>query len=246
MQMNDRVAVITGGKRIGCVVATELASRGVGIVVSYRSTKESAESTVDDIRSHSGRAVAVQADVTCATDCDDLMSHAVAEFGRIDILVNMASTYRRVPFDELTEAVWDQELDSNLKSAYLCALSVVPHMRAVGGGRIINFSDWLANSGRPRYFDFTPYYVAKAGTVALTESLALELAKDEILVNAVAPGPIIAPLGSSEEEIEEVARATPIGRWGGSLEVAKVVVDLIESDFITGETIRVDGGRHLH
>ena len=184
--------------------------------------------------------------MTCATDCNDLMSHAVAEFGRIDILVNMASTYRRIPFDELTEAVWDQNLDSNLKSAYLCALAVVPHMRAVGGGRIINFSDWLAQSGRPRYFGFTPYYVAKAGTIALTESLALELAKDGILVNAIAPGPIIAPSGSSEAEIEEVARATPIGRWGGSLEIAKVVVDFIESDFITGETIRVDGGRHLH
>ena len=246
MQMKDRVAVITGGKRIGCVVAAELASRGVDVVVSYRSSKKSAKSTVDDIRSHGGRAVAVQADVTCAADCNDLMSHAVAEFGRIDILVNMASTYRRIPFDELTEAIWDQDLGSNLKSAYLCALAVVPHMRAVGGGRIINFSDWLAQSGRPRYFGFIPYYVAKAGTVALTESLALELAKDSILVSAIAPGPIIAPSGSSEAEIEEVAKATPIGRWGGSMEIAKVVVGLIESDFITGETIRVDGGRHLN
>jgi NAD(P)-dependent dehydrogenase (short-subunit alcohol dehydrogenase family) len=91
-----------------------------------------------------------------------------------------------------------------------------------------------------------PYYVAKAGVKALTEALALELAADQILVNAIAPGPILAPEGSSAEELEAVAKATPLGRWGGAEEIAKAVVSLIETDFITGETIRVDGGRHLY
>jgi NAD(P)-dependent dehydrogenase (short-subunit alcohol dehydrogenase family) len=118
-------------------------------------------------------------------------------------------------------------------------------MRAQGGGRIVNFSDWVARSGRPRYRGFVPYYVAKAGVIALTESLALELADDNILVNAIAPGPILAPPDVTEEQKQDVARATPLGRWGGAAEIAKAVLALLDSDFITGETIRVDGGRHV-
>jgi NAD(P)-dependent dehydrogenase (short-subunit alcohol dehydrogenase family) len=118
-------------------------------------------------------------------------------------------------------------------------------MRAQGGGRIINFADWVARSGRPRYAGFLPYYVAKAGVVALTEALALELAADNILVNAIAPGPILAPPETSDDEIKAVEDATPLGRWGGEGEIVKAVLAMIESDFVTGETIRVDGGRHL-
>ena len=118
-------------------------------------------------------------------------------------------------------------------------------MRARGGGRIINFSDWVARSGRPRYTGFVPYYVAKAGVIALTEALALELAGDNILVNAIAPGPILAPPETSDAEFKAVEEATPLGRWGGEREIVKAVLALIDSDFITGETIRVDGGRHL-
>jgi NAD(P)-dependent dehydrogenase (short-subunit alcohol dehydrogenase family) len=118
-------------------------------------------------------------------------------------------------------------------------------MRRAGGGRIINFSDWLARSGRPRYPGYLPYYVAKAGVKALSEALALEVAADQILVNAIAPGPILAPPATTDEESSSVERATPLGRWGGEIEIAKAVVALVESDFITGETIRVDGGRHL-
>lgn len=118
-------------------------------------------------------------------------------------------------------------------------------MRRTGGGRIVNFDDWLARSGRPAYPGFTAYDVAKAGVIALTEALALELAGDQILVNAVAPGPILAPPDMTEAERQEVAAATPLGRWGGEQEIVKSVLALVETDFITGETIRVDGGRHL-
>jgi NAD(P)-dependent dehydrogenase (short-subunit alcohol dehydrogenase family) len=90
-----------------------------------------------------------------------------------------------------------------------------------------------------------PYYVAKTGVIALTEALALELAGDNILVNAIAPGPILAPPGTTDEELETVEKATPLGRWGGEIEIAKTVLALLDSDFVTGETIRVDGGRHL-
>ena len=118
-------------------------------------------------------------------------------------------------------------------------------MRKQGGGRIINFADWLARSGRPAYRGFVAYYTAKAGIIALTEALALELASDQILVNAIAPGPILPPPDMTDEEREEVAAATPVGRWGGESQIALAVRTLIETEFITGETIRVDGGRHV-
>jgi NAD(P)-dependent dehydrogenase (short-subunit alcohol dehydrogenase family) len=118
-------------------------------------------------------------------------------------------------------------------------------MRDAGGGRIVNFSDWIAASGRPRYTGYVPYYTAKAAVIGLTQILALELAGDQILVNAVAPGPILAPPGTSDEELRAVEQATPLGRWGGSGAIARSVQFLVETDFVTGEVIRVDGGRHV-
>jgi NAD(P)-dependent dehydrogenase (short-subunit alcohol dehydrogenase family) len=149
------------------------------------------------------------------------------------------------PFAELTAADWNAVIDVDLRAAFLCAHAAAPHMRAQGGGRIINFSDWVAKSGRPSYRGYVPYYVAKAGVIALTEALALELAGDNILVNAIAPGPILAPPGMTDEESRSVQRATPLGRWGGEIEIAKGVLAFLDGDFITGETLRIDGGRHL-
>jgi len=166
--------------------------------------------------------------------------------GRLDVLVNMASVYREKPLDQLTVDDWDTQLQVDLRAGFLCSMAAVPHMRAQGGGRIINFSDWLPASARPRYKGYTTYYVAKAGVKALTEALALEVAGDGILVNAIAPGPILAPPDTSEQEHEAVERNIPIGRWGGPEAIVTAVLALIESDFITGETIRVDGGRHLY
>jgi NAD(P)-dependent dehydrogenase (short-subunit alcohol dehydrogenase family) len=245
LDLQNRVALVTGGKRIGQVVARELASRGADVALAYRGSKAEADRTAALVRERGRRAAVVMADVSGAADCDRLVATTVAELGRLDVLVNMASVYGSRPFDTLTEAEWDHDLNINLKSAFLCAKAAVPHMRAGGGGRIVNFADWLARSGRPSYRGFVSYYVAKAGTVALTEALALELAQDQILVNAIAPGPILPPPDMGEEEVREVANATPVGRWGGEIEIAKAVMALVESDFITGETIRVDGGRHV-
>ena len=245
MDLNNRVVIITGGKRIGRVVAQQLAERGADLVLSYRGSKSEAEATVADVQARRRRAIAVAADVSKAADCAALVAAADTAFGRVDALVNMASVYGSKPFDELTEADFDRDLAINLKSAFLCSQSAIPVMKRTGGGRIVNFADWLARSGRPTYLGFTSYYVAKAGVIALTEALALELASHQILVNAIAPGPILAPPDMDPEEAAAVARATPVGRWGGELEIAKAVLALIETDFITGETLRVDGGRHL-
>jgi 3-oxoacyl-[acyl-carrier protein] reductase len=157
----------------------------------------------------------------------------------------MASVYSSVTLDATDDRVWNSVVDVDLKAAFLCARAAVPYMRTAGGGRIINFTDWVAASGRPRYKGYLPYYVAKHGVIGLTEALALELAEDQILVNAIAPGPMLAPPDTTDEEYRAVEAATPLGRWGGETEIVRTVQFLIESDFLTGETIRVDGGRHV-
>jgi NAD(P)-dependent dehydrogenase (short-subunit alcohol dehydrogenase family) len=245
VDLPGKVALITGGKRIGLVVAEELAKRGADVALSYARSRPEAEAAAERVRAAGRRAAIVQADLTKPEACDALVATVVAELGRLDILVNMASVYVKKPFEELRASDWNATVDVDLRAAFLCAHAAVPHMRRQGGGRIINFSDWLARSGRPRYRGFLPYYVAKGGIIALTEALAMELAEDNILVNAIAPGPILAPPETTDEELKTVADATPLGRWGGELEIAKGVLALIDSDFTTGETVRIDGGRHV-
>src|SRR5690606_11954493 len=143
--------------------------------------------------------LAVQADVSDTASVGALMAAIEDRFGRLDVVVNMASLYESVPFDEMTEAQWHRQLSVDLHGTFNVCRAAAPLLRRDGGGRIINFSDWVAASGRPRYRGYVAYYVAKAGVKALTEALALELAPD-ILVNAVAPGPILAPPDTSDEE----------------------------------------------
>jgi NAD(P)-dependent dehydrogenase (short-subunit alcohol dehydrogenase family) len=245
MDLKGKVALITGAKRIGADVARELAKRGADVAVSYARSKKEADDLVAELKSAGRRSAAYQADLTDPFACATIVNQAAADFGRLDILIAMASVYVATPFDKLNLAEWEKTINVDLRSTFLCAIAAVPHMRKQGGGRIITFSDWLPRSGRPRYAGWLPYYVAKGGVMALTEALALELAPDNILVNAVAPGPILAPPTTTAEEHQKVADITPLGRWGGGLEIAKAVLAFIDSDFITGETLRVDGGRHV-
>ena len=240
-----RAAVITGGKRIGAAVAKAFAEAGMDVALSYNTSRAEAEAAAADVVTAGRRAHVSRANLANPEECRALVEGAAAAFGRLDVLVNMASVYRAVPFDETDAHAWNSVIDVDLRAAFLCARAAVPHMRRAGGGRIINFADWVAASGRPRYPGYLPYYVAKAGAIALTEALALELAADNILVNAVAPGPIIAPPGTSDEEQRAVEAATPLGRWGGPGAIVGAVMFLVETDFVTGETIRVDGGRHV-
>jgi len=241
----DKVALVTGTRRIGAVVAEELARRGADVALVYMRSRGPADDAAAAIRALGRRAVTIQADLRQIDACARAVEETVSALGRLDILVNMASLYRAVAFDQLSQQDWDDNLAIDLRASYLCARAAVPHMRAAGEGRIVNFSDWLARSGRPRYKGYLPYYVAKTGIIGLTEALALELAADNILVNAVAPGPIVPPEGTSDEEAGEVEKATPLGRWGGEIEIARAVMALIDAEFVTGETLRVDGGRHV-
>ena len=151
MDLLDKVVLITGGKRIGAVVATELARRGADVALGYRSSRDEAESTADAVRNLGRRAHVQQADLVDALDCARLVDQSASALGRLDILINMASIYDRAAFDDLTAAHWDRHLSVDARASYLCALAAVPHMRRAGGGRIINVSDWVAASGRPRY-----------------------------------------------------------------------------------------------
>jgi len=245
MHLTDSTVLITGGRRIGADVAKAVSARGADVVLTYNRSRTETDETADAVRRAGRRALVVGADVSDAAAAADLIAQIDREFGRLDVVINMASLYHAVPFDELTVDEWERQLSVDLGGSFRVARAAVPLMRRHHGGRIINFTDWVAASGRPRYKGYVAYYVAKAAVKALTEALALELAHDQILVNAIAPGPILAPPGTSTEESNAVERATPLGRWGGPQEVVKAVLALIDSDFITGETIRVDGGRHL-
>lgn len=246
MNLTGKVALITGAKRVGAVVAAALADRGADVALSYNHSEREANQAAAEVRVRGRRSMVLRADVSDADSCETLVNKVAREFGRLDVLINMASLYRAIPFDDLSVDDWDQQQHVDLRGSYLCAKAAVPHMRKSGGGRIVNFSDWVAASARPRYKGYVPYYVAKAGVKALTEALALELAGDQILVNAIAPGPVLAPDDLTAAQLKAVETATPLGRWGGAEEVAKTVLALIDSDFITGETIRVDGGRHIY
>jgi NAD(P)-dependent dehydrogenase (short-subunit alcohol dehydrogenase family) len=246
VELNERVVLLTGAKRVGAAIAAAAAARGADVVIAYNRSQAEADEAAADVRAKGRRALVVKADVTKPDECKALVLAVDRAFGRLDVLVNMASLYRAVPFDDLSVEDWDGQLAVDLRGAFLCARAAVPVMRRFGGGRIINFADWVAASGRPRYKGYLPYYVAKVGVKALTEALALELAGDNILVNAIAPGPVLAPDDLTAEQRKAVEDATPLKHWGGAGEIAKAVLALIDSDFITGETIRVDGGRHVY
>jgi NAD(P)-dependent dehydrogenase (short-subunit alcohol dehydrogenase family) len=245
MDLTNRVAVLTGGKRIGAVVAVEMARRGADIALCYNRSRAEAETASDKIKALGRRVFIKQANLTQAHECELFVNESVAALGRLDVLINMASMYASIPFDELTVAQFDDNVNVDLRAAFICSRAAVPHLRKAGGGYIINFSDWLSRSGRPRYTGYLPYYVAKTGVIGLTEALALELAPDKIFVNAIAPGPIVAPPGTTEEELGAVEKSTPLGGWGGEMAIAEAVLALLSWSFVTGETIRVDGGRHV-
>jgi NAD(P)-dependent dehydrogenase (short-subunit alcohol dehydrogenase family) len=240
-----QAALVTGTRRIGAAIARALAAAGLDVALVYRESRDAAEAAAADVRAAGRRAVVLQADLAEPPACRDVVERAAEAFGGLSAVVLAASRFDRVVVGALDAGAWDRALAVDLDASFHCAQAAIPHLRRAGGGHIVLFSDWVAASGRPRYRGYLPYYVAKRGVVALGEALGLELAGDGIRVHVVAPGPIVPVAGSTAEDAAAVMAATPLGHWGGEDEVARHVVGLLSSTFITGETVRVDGGRHL-
>lgn len=241
MKLQDRVVWVTGAAlRLGKALALDLAGRGANIVVHYNTSESEARATAGQIEALGRRALIVQADLSQVDQIKDVVRQIDQAFGRLDVLVNSASNFYRVPLEEITEEVWDQSLTVNLKGPCFCALEAARLMKRSGGGKIINFADW---AGFRPYRNYLPYMVSKGGMITLTRALALELAP-EILVNAVAPGPVLPPPGTTAEEIERMTRNVPLHRLGSPEDIVATVAFFLEgSDYITGQVLCVDGGR---
>jgi pteridine reductase len=243
VELRGRWALVTGAaKRVGRVIALELARHGANVVVHYNTSASDAAATVGEITALGVQAFAVAADLGKPASVAQLARDADTRSGGVSVLVNSASNYLRVPFDDLTEAVWDASLDVNLKAPFLLAWHLGRAMRARGEGRIVNIADW---AGERPYNDYLPYCVSKAGVICLTKALAKALAPT-VQVNAVAPGPVLLPEEMSEAERAAVTRATPLKRVGRPEDVAACVRFLVtEASFSTGAIFHVDGGRAI-
>ena len=222
-----------------------LARRGFDVALAYHRSRQEALNAAGEITALGRRAIALQADLADPARCRALVDEAVRTLGPLRVVVLAASRFDKRPLASVDAAAWQDGIEVDLSASFHCAHAAVPHLRDAGGGHIVLFSDWVSGSGRPRYRGYVPYYVAKRAVIALGEALAVETASDGIRVHVVAPGPIVPPEGTTEQEQRAVMAATPLGRWGGEEEVAERVAALTETAFVTGETVRVDGGRHL-
>lgn len=237
--LDGQVALVTGAaKRIGRSIALRLAAEGAAIAVNYETSKAEAQEVVSEIRAGGGRAMEIQADVSRRNEVQRMFKAVESEFGRLDILVNNAGVFFPAKFQELTDEQWDRVMNSNLKAQFLCAQAAAPMMKKQGRGRIINLASL---GGLLPWPSFTHYCVSKAGVIMLTRCLARALAP-EILVNSVAPGTIQFP---GEAPDEEYIRRVPLHRTGTGEDIADAVAHLATTEFITGQTIAVDGGRTL-
>jgi 2-deoxy-D-gluconate 3-dehydrogenase len=244
--LTGRVAVVTGGNGgIGLGLARGLAKAGARVVVAARNQQKS-RAAVDELRALGSDALAIPVDVANEESVEALVNETVTRCGRLDILVNNAGMNIRKPANTLALAEWEQVIGTNLTSAFLCSRAVYPHMKRVGGGKIINVGSIMSIFGT----SFSPAYGAsKGGIVQLTKSMAVAWASDNIQVNAILPGWVDTALTrETREQVsglhDRVLARSPSGRWGviDDFEGIAVFLSSAASMFVTGTTITVDGG----
>ncbi len=241
-----KVAVVTGGNGgIGLGMARGLARAGAAVAVAARNAQKSA-AAVKALEALGAKAAAFEVDVRDEASCRAMIEAAAERFGRIDILVNNAGTAVRKPPQDYTLADWNQVMDTNLTSAFVCSQAAYPHLVRAGGGKIVNIGSMMSIFGAAYA---VAYGASKGGIVQLTKGLASAWAKDNIQVNAVLPGWIDTDLTrAARAQVaglnERVLARTPAGRWGDPADFEGVAVFLASaaSDFVTGATIAVDGG----
>ncbi len=235
--LTGKVALVTGASRgIGAAIAVALAEAGAAVAVNYRERADAADALVADLNKAGGRAVAVAADVSQATAVSKMVDRVHSALGAIDILVNNAGLAIVRGVDDLTEEDFDKTITVNLKSAFLCTQAVLPSMRAKKWGRIVNITSGAARGAGA----IGPHYNAsKAGMEGLTRGYAARLVKEGITVNAVAPSLIDTDMMRGRSDL---AARIPLGRLGHSEEVAQAVLMVLGNDYMTGQTIALNGG----
>jgi NAD(P)-dependent dehydrogenase (short-subunit alcohol dehydrogenase family) len=248
-RLDGRVAIVTGGGGgLGSGICLALAAAGATVVVAGR-TKEKLDRVATDVAATGGRAIAVEVDIADAVSVAAMTEQALSEFGGIDILVNNAAVYHRKPWTEITEADWDQVLDTNLKGYYLCARAAYPALKASGHGRVINVASITFFGGIPNLLD---YVASKGGIVGFTRALAREVGPEGITVNTLSPGAFPTDAEKIHPDLEnynrEILAAQSIKRRGAPEDVGNLVTFLAGdgSSFITGQLIQIDGGWMMH
>ena len=235
--LNGHTALVTGASRgIGAAIALALAEAGAAVAVNYRQHATEADAVVAKIKDIGGRATAIAADVSQAAAVAKMVDHVTSTLGPIDILVNNAGIAIVRGIDDLTESDFDATIGVNLKSAFLCTQAVVPAMRAKKWGRIVNISSGAARGGGAIGVH---YNASKAGMEGLTRGYAARLVKEGITVNAVAPALIETDMMRGRSDL---AARIPLGRFGRPEEVAQAVLMVLGNDYMTGQTIMLNGG----
>jgi 3-oxoacyl-[acyl-carrier protein] reductase len=246
IMIQGRVAVVTGASRgIGRSIALLLAASGARVVLSARNS-EALQEVVMQIRDGGGEAIAVAGDVAVGADADNLMEAADKAFGGVDILVNNAGVTRDGLLLRMKEEDWDTVLDTNLKGAFLCTRAAAKIMSKKRYGRIINISSVVGEMGNPGQAN---YCASKAGLLGLTKSVAKELARRNVTVNAVTPGFILTDMTEAlpEKARDELTAQIPLGRLGSAEDVANAVLFLAseQAGYITGQVLGVNGGMYM-
>jgi NAD(P)-dependent dehydrogenase (short-subunit alcohol dehydrogenase family) len=242
MDLNGKVALVTGaGRRVGRAIALELAAHGATVAVHYRSSRAEADAVVAETAATSRSARTFRANLENVAEIEKMVADVLAAFGRIDVLVNSASIFARKPLDEMTERDWDSNLDTNLKAPAFLSKFAGAAMRRQGAGKIINIGDW---AGIRPYKDYLPYSVSKAGLIGLTQALAKALAP-EVQVNCIALGLVMPPEEYPQDEVARLVSRTLVKKMGSPEDVARAVIFFCESDFATGATLALEGGRLL-
>ncbi|MDQ5858898.1 MAG: SDR family oxidoreductase [Acidobacteriota bacterium] len=240
--LDGKIALVTGaGIRVGRAIAIALGNAGASVVLHCRRSREGAEAAAREIEAAGGRAVVVEGDLARPDDCRRVVRESIAALGGLDFLVHSASNFHRVSLAETDEDLWDSSMDVNARAGFLMAREAAPTL-AARRGRIILVSDFLAESPARNYL---AHSVSKAAVEGLVRGLAVELAP-AVAVNGVAPGTVLPPEGTPAEEVERLARRVPAKRIGSANDVAETVVFLCAGPaFLTGQVIRVDGGRSI-
>ena len=244
--LKNRVAIVTGGSRgIGAAIAMELAKQGAKVIINYNNSPGSAEMVVSSIKKIGGEAHMVQADISNYEEAKKLINETINHFGQLDILVNNAGITRDSSFKKLSEEDWRTVIDVNLNSLYNTSSLALPYLLESDAGRIVNISSIIGQAGG---FGQTNYAAAKAGIIGYTKSLALELAKSNVTVNAICPGFINTEMVQEipEQVLQNIIAKIPARRLGAPEEIARGVAYLCQDGgYITGQQLNINGGLYM-